>query len=191
MLTLFNRSEEARIARWEWINRNGGAGRRYAHNPGATKALIAGVFILMALGLALVSVGIWKENNALTFIGTVLWLAQMVPWTLLRSSIQVKDSAPLAVLDEMEVAVLDKGRRRALAVLLYIGGIGGFALVLGAMFFDITIEPDILMLIFGVAAVIATMVASMLPAIIYALTFNQPLDDEEHRDTVGSGTSVS
>ena len=104
-----------------------------------------------------------------------------VPWTILRISIDSKDTKPLASLDEYEAQVLDHWRQKAfkLSTSLLIGGsaaafISNFGF-LGADIFELNSTKFLLGV--GYYLLFSYFISATLPAVGYALTFNQNSED--------------
>lgn len=170
-------SEDKRIQRWE--RRNAATPRLTSWaTPSRTKLLITLMPILMLTGLTLIFIGLHQSKHAALYLGTISWALSMVPWTMLRITIQAKDTAPLAVLDELEQSVLDRGRRLALGVALWLLSIGGFGAFIAAIFIENFPAPAIICIIAGEYMLISAMIASMLPAIVFALAFNKPVEED-------------
>ena len=111
-------------------------------------------------------------------ITIALWC---VPWTILRISIDSKDTKPLASLDEYEAQVLDHWRQKAfkLSTSLLIGGsaaafISNFGF-LGADIFELNSTKFLLGV--GYYLLFSYFISATLPAVGYALTFNQNSED--------------
>jgi hypothetical protein len=100
-----------------------------------------------------------------------------IPWTILRISIDSKDSKPLASLDEYEAQILDQWRRRAFKLSTSLLFIGGFATLLtGNWFLGGGITGTIAtkyLLGAGYYLLFSYFISATLPAVGYALTFNQ------------------
>ena len=100
-----------------------------------------------------------------------------IPWTILRISIDSKDSKPLASLDEYEAQILDQWPRRAFKLstsLLFIGGLA--TLLTGNWFLGGGITGTIAtkyLLGAGYYLLFSYFISATLPAVGYALTFNQ------------------
>lgn len=96
---------------------------------------------------------------------------------MLRSTIRMRDTAPREELDDYEQAILDLWRGRALGVLSTLLVVGGVAtIVLGLVFAD-HISTPMLAVFTGLYMIFSYLAITTLPAVGYALTFNQPTED--------------
>ena len=108
---------------------------------------------------------------------SVAMVLSCVPWTILRITIDSKDSKPLSFLDEYEAQVLDEWRRRAFKLSTFLLFVGGFAtLLVGNWFLGGGITGTIgtkYLLGAGYFLLFSFFISTTLPAVGYALTFNQ------------------
>lgn len=170
-------SEDKRVQRWERRNAITPRLTSWA-TPTRTKLLITLMPILMLIGLTLIFIALFQSNVAALYLGSISWALSMVPWTMLRATIRSKDTAPLAVLDELEQSVLDRGRRLALGVALWLLSIGGFGAIIATLFIENLPDSVTLCIIAGEYMLISAMIVSMLPAIVFALAFNKPVEED-------------
>ena len=104
-----------------------------------------------------------------------------IPWTILRVSIDSKDRKPLSSLDEYEAQVLDQWRRKAFQLsnaFLFAGGL--VTLLVGNWFLGGGITGIIgtkYLLGAGYFLLFSYFISATLPAVGYALTFNQNSED--------------
>lgn len=111
------------------------------------------------------------------FAMSIAIVLSCVPWTILRITIDSKDSKPLSILDEYEAQILDEWRRRAFKLSTSLLFIGGFATLLAGNWFlgggiTGTIATKYL-LGAGYYLLFSYFISATLPAVGYALTFNQ------------------
>lgn len=168
--------QERKRRQWEFIVGNSRTFERW-RRPGPTRALIACYFSGLALAIVcLVATFVWFH---FLWFYLVAFLGAMAAWTILRSTIDVKDTAPVEVIDDYEAEVLDLWRRRSFnlfGALLLIGGVG--VIIVGA-FFGRHIEVATMSTFAGMYMLMLYLTVGTLPAVGYALTFNHPEPDEE------------
>lgn len=95
---------------------------------------------------------------------SLVFLAAVAVWTLLRGTIDRKDTAPRNNLDGYEQVVLDTWRARALSILTTLLIVGALLFFAVGLIFDDVVD----------VASFALIAALYLG---YALTFNQPSED--------------
>lgn len=126
------------------------------------------IFLILALALS--------SHWALLGMSITMVLS-CIPWTILRVSIDSKDRKPLSSLDEYEAQVLDQWRRRAFKLSTSLLFVGGFAtLLVGNWFLGGGITGTIgtkYLLGAGYFLLFSFFISTTLPAVGYALTFNQ------------------
>ena len=118
------------------------------------------------------------------FAMSIAIVLSCIPWTILRITIDSKDSKPLSILDEYEAQILDEWRRRAFKLSTFLLFVGGFATLLMGNGFLVendgflgggttgTIGTKYL-LGAGYYLLFSYFISATLPAVGYALTFNQ------------------
>lgn len=143
--------------------------------PGRTKFLVATYFTALALALVLELAALWWIHFIWFFF--IALLVAITSWTLLRSTINSKDGAPREVLDDYEQAVLDTWRARALNALSALLIVGAFAMIILGVVFDDEIPTAAFGAVSGMYMIFSYLAVTTLPAIGFALTFNQPTED--------------
>ena len=129
---------------------------------------ISAIFLIYAL--------VFSSYWAL-FAMSIAIVLSCIPWTILRISIDSKDTKSLASLDEYEAQTLDQWRRRAFKLstsLLFVGGVA--TLLAGNWFLGGGITGTIAtkyLLGAGYYLLFSYFISATLPAVGYALTFNQ------------------
>lgn len=154
--------------------RSHGLNHENLRNPEATRALIAGYFLGLAVALLSQLAMAWSINFVWLFVVAIL--GAIICWTLLRATIDAKDAAPPHLLDSYEAEVLARWRTHAFTIFtaaLMVGGV----LLASLSFLLADISGHIVGLLAGLFMVYLYLAVSTLPAIGYALTFNQPTED--------------
>lgn len=165
---------EARIWRWTEKQPEPAFVDKW-RTPGRTRFLVATYFTFLTLALILELAALWWFPLMWFFFGALL--IAVVAWTVLRSTIRMRDAAPREELDDYEQAILDLWRGRALGVLSTLLVVGGVAtIVLGLVFAD-HISTPMLAVFTGLYMIFSYLAITTLPAVGYALTFNQPTED--------------
>ncbi|GAB3938892.1 hypothetical protein [Corynebacterium tapiri] len=143
--------------------------------PGRTRALVITYFTFLAVSF-LCEVGMFFSLHFLWPLLAAMLVA-MIAWTLLRNTIGAKDMAPRHALDEYENEVLDAWRSRALTLLNTLLVVGAAAsIILGLVAAD-GIRTQIFATAVGIYMLFTYLAVSTLPAVGFALTFNQPAED--------------
>lgn len=143
--------------------------------PGRTKLLVITYFTALVLALIFeLSALLWVHS--IWFFVVFLMIA-MTAWTVLRNTIKMKDAAPREALDDYEQAVLDRWRERALSVLNVLLMGGGIVAIFAGVFFTEAISTELFAVVVGLYMIFSYLTVSTLPAIGFALTFNQPTED--------------
>lgn len=167
--------ERRRVERWR---RKVKRSRRYEkfRNPRSTRMLLAVylggmavAFAAMPLFLIFPGVGFLALYMASALLGCVAWSA-------LRCTIDIKDAAPDAALDEYEAEVLARWRRTGFQALQWITLVVAFAIMFIGGWVPQILPADKVLLIAGLALLFVVTICSTLPAIGYALTFNASED---------------
>lgn len=154
--------------------------------PGRTKALVAVYFAALAIAVITWLTLVFGLINVWWFLGFYVGaiIASMVAYSMLRMTIDAKDSAPSQELDDYEQEVLDewrvKGHRLAQTTLF----VGGFFFVFAGSFLIDSVEPAVLIISAGLYMIFSYLVVGTLPVVGFAATFNQncpedALDTEE------------
>lgn len=160
---------------WTYLHENGSRFESL-RNPRSTKFLTVTFFTSVIVALI-------AEILALVWIHTI-WvffaamLIAMVAWTILRSTIDAKDAAPPEMLDDYELEVLSLWRRRSLGALNVALFVGGFVFMFGSFLLDPGISPGLVGFVAGMYMIYVYFLVSTLPAVGYAVTFNQFTEDE-------------
>ncbi|WP_448854175.1 hypothetical protein [Corynebacterium frankenforstense] len=175
--------ERRRVERWRRRAERPPHFERF-RNPRATRMLIAAYLGGMAVALAAMPVTLavrhdyGRDNVDSTFLVVYLvgMLVSCIAWTVLRCTIDIKDSAPDAALDEYEVEVLSRWRRIGFQALQWITLVVAFAIAMIVGWIPDDFPFDTTLLIAGVTMLLVVTVCSTLPAVGYALTFNTSAD---------------
>ena len=150
-------------------------------SPTATRLLVVAVYALLGIATLLAVVAFFKHASVLLLPMAVCFILICVPWTMLRMSINSADSAPISKLDDYEAEVLDHWRHHALRLATFLlSALAVFLLIVGNFrpdFFDNHFTANQVLIIAGFLALVAYLLVSTLPAVGYALTFNQPVED--------------
>ena len=149
--------------------------------PGPTRGLIASMYGCVAVSAIFLIIAQTFSAYWALFATSITIALSCIPWTILRISIDTKDTKPLAALDEYEAQVLDHWRQKAfkLSTSLLIGGsaaafISNFGF-LGADIFELNSTKFLLGV--GYYLLFSYFISATLPAVGYALTFNQNLEN--------------
>ena len=149
--------------------------------PGPTRGLIASMYGCVAVSAIFLIIALALSSYWALFAMSIAIVLSCVPWTILRISIDSKDTKPLTSLDEYEAQVLDHWRQKAfkLSTSLLIGGsaaafISNFGF-LGADIFELNSTKFLLGV--GYYLLFSYFISATLPAVGYALTFNQNSED--------------
>lgn len=162
--------------RWEYIANNAYKFERW-RRPGPTRALIAWYFIGIALAIVcLVATFAWIH---FLWFYIVTLLSSMVAWTILRSTIDVKDMAPDEVLDDYEAEVLDIWRRRSFTLFEAALLIGGVLVIFLGVIFQEHIDVVTMSVFAGIYMIMIYLSVGTLPAVGFALTFNRTDSDSD------------
>ncbi len=143
--------------------------------PARTRALVAAYAVTMPLALILELAGLARP--ALLVPAVLVLLVSMIAWTILRSTIGMRDVAPRASLDSYEAEVLDLWRHRALALMgtmLLLGA--ALTVALGVALSDV-VDTGVLAAVVGLYMLLCHLVLTTLPAVGYALAFNRPPEE--------------
>lgn len=144
--------------------------------PSRTRTLIITYFTGLILGIGLEVAALWKLHLIWPAIAGLV--VSMTAWTLLRWTIHSKDTAPRTALDDYEQQVLDLWRARALTIVGTMLFLGAFCtIVLGVIFSD-TFGLAPFAAVVGLYMIFIYLAVTTLPAVGYALSFNQPVDKE-------------
>jgi hypothetical protein len=150
---------------WNYVTSDGPKFSRL-RSPRPTKALIATYVVMMAAAVVF-QLAVFRWPHAVWFFLGCLVVA-MAAWTVLRSTIDVRDAAPRDRLDDYEAEVLALWRQRALNVLLVLLFLGALA----------TFTTPVTGTAAGLFMLYSGSVVSTLPAVGYAMTFNRNADEE-------------
>ncbi|MEO5308914.1 hypothetical protein QKD99_03895 [Corynebacterium sp. c3Ub_189] len=149
--------------------------------PGPTRGLIVSMYGCVAVSAIFLIIALsFSAHWALIAMSITIALS-CIPWTILRISIDSKDTKPLATLDEYEAKVLDHWRQKAFTLstaLLFTGGL--VTLLVGNWFLGGGITGTIgtkYLLGAGYYLLFSYFISATLPAVGYALTFNQNSED--------------
>lgn len=143
-------------------------------NPRSTRLLITGYFTSLTLALIFELLMFAWIHFIWLFIACMF--IAMTCWTVLRSTIDLKDMAPEDRLDDYEKAVINQWRQRSLSTALSLLFIGGLAAIIASASFiatDSPLSPNLLAIFAGLYMIYTYIFASSLPAVGYALTFNR------------------
>lgn len=161
---------------WRYVTSDGPTFPRL-RNPRATKALITTYAVMMAAAIVFqLAMFRWPHAVWLFLVCLVIALAA---WTVLRSTIDVRDTAPRSELDDFEAEVLAVWRKRALNVLLALLFLGAVTFVIVPAVSSGRLDPAAVGTAAGVFMLYSAGVVSTLPAVGYALTFNRNADEED------------
>ncbi|MCZ9295919.1 hypothetical protein [Corynebacterium yonathiae] len=145
--------------------------------PGPTRGLIASMYGCVAVSAIFLLIALALSSYWALFAMSIAIVLSCVPWTILRISIDSKDTKPLTSLDEYEAQTLDQWRRRAFKLSTSLLFVGGFATLLtGNWFLGGGITGTIAtkyLLGAGYFLLFSYFISATLPAVGYALTFNQ------------------
>lgn len=161
---------------WRYVTANGPTFPRL-RNPRATKALITTYAVMMAAAIVF-QLAMFRWPHAVWLFLVCLVIA-LVAWTVLRSTIGVRDAAPRDRLDDYESEVLAVWRQRALNVLLVLLFIGALTIFTVSTFFSGALSPATVGTVAGLFMLYSSSIVSTLPAVGYALTFNRDADEED------------
>ncbi|MDT9407790.1 hypothetical protein [Corynebacterium rouxii] len=143
-------------------------------NPRSTHLLVTGYFVSLVLALIFeLLMFIWIH---FIWVFIACMFIAMTCWTILRSTIDLKDMAPEDRLDDYEKAVINKWRQRSLSTALSLLFIGGLAAIIASTSLiapDSPLSPNLLAIFAGLYMIYTYLFASSLPAVGYALTFNR------------------
>ncbi|MCG7450838.1 hypothetical protein MHK12_10530 [Corynebacterium kefirresidentii] len=145
--------------------------------PGPTRGLIASMYGCVAVSAIFLILALALSSYWALLAMSIAMVLSCIPWTILRVSIDSKDRKPLSSLDEYEAQVLDQWRRKAFQLstaLLFTGGL--VTLLVGNWFLGGGITGTIgtkYLLGAGYYLLFSYFISATLPAVGYALTFNQ------------------
>jgi len=150
-------------------------------SPGPTRGLIASMYGCVAVSAIFLIIALAFSAYWALFATSITIALSCIPWTILRISIDSKDTKPLATLDEYEAQVLDHWRQKAFKLsttLLFVGGLAAFASNFRFLNGD-TFEINSTKFLLGVGyyLLFSYFISGTLPAVGYALTFNQNSED--------------
>jgi hypothetical protein len=167
---------DSQLRRWRYLTDNA---PRFDNlrRPGPTRTLITTYFTGLALAMTSLA-GSFLWIHFLWFHFTAL-LTSMVAWTLLRSSIDAKDSAPEQLLDSYEKEVLATWRRRSLRIFENLLILGGTAVIFLGVLFREHIDVATMSMFAGMYMIMLYLSVGTLPVIGYALAFNRGDADAE------------
>lgn len=146
-------------------------------SPRPTRLLITTYFTGLALAVLCLS-GSFLWRHFLWFHLMALFTS-MVAWTLLRATIDTKDSAPEQLLDSYEKEVLADWRRRSLRLFENLLIVGGTAVIFLGVMFSEHIDVATMSMFAGMYMIMLYLSVGTLPAVGYALTFNRSDADSE------------
>ena len=173
LTTLYARHEEARARRWRRNQSRSTNMLRSWHHRAPTLRLIAAFYGCQAVALISVVIGPWWPP-AVPACCIAMGLS-LVPWTLLRLTIDTKDDAPESVLDEYEQQVVASWSRLAMRLLGYWASLVSILLIFSAVFdfpSHLGLSPTEWNIILGEIVLIVSFFCASLPTVGYALTFN-------------------
>ncbi|MBC2680979.1 hypothetical protein [Corynebacterium anserum] len=174
---------DIRIERWQKRQRRTRGLLLSWRKPRRQKLLIALYFGTLLLGIT-IAIGhiFWPPLLAGWFLVTI---SLIVIWSILRITIDSKDDAPIAVLDEYEESVINNWRSMAFNLMSWCGVIGFSILIIfsvTALHADEIWGFDPMLLIYSGALVglLVYLAIVALPAVGYAMTFSleTELDNE-------------
>ncbi|MCS5480483.1 hypothetical protein NYP18_12555 [Corynebacterium sp. YIM 101645] len=161
---------ESQLRRWQYLADNAPRFEEL-RRPRPTRALIAAYFT--GLALAMVSLaGSFLWTHFMWFHFAALFTS-MVAWTVLRSAIDAKDTAPEQVLDSYEQEVLADWRRRSLRIFEILLILGGAAVILLGALFREHIDVATMSMFAGMYMIMLYLSVGTLPVVGYALAFNR------------------
>ena len=152
--------------------------------PRATRTLIAIYLGGMAVAFAALPLSLsftrdsGPDNLNFSFLGLYLvgWLVSCIAWTVLRCTIDIKDTAPDSALDEYEAEVLARWRRTGFQALQWTTLVVAFAIMFIGSWVPQISPADSVLIIGGLTLLFVVTACSTLPAVGYALTFNTSED---------------
>ncbi|MEJ4100764.1 hypothetical protein V5S96_10420 [Corynebacterium mastitidis] len=160
--------DESQARRWH--ERRARAPRRLAswRTPARQRLLIAAYFSALTLGVA-TAVGcfFWKP---LAFLWIPVTLVTSVCWFMMRATIDGKDVAPAAALDEYENQVLHRWRSLAYGLAVFLLLLLAFALIALAVGQPADLTRWIYSL--GLLTILGYLAAVSLPVVGYSITFH-------------------
>lgn len=161
---------DSQLRRWKYITDNA---PRFENlrRPRPTRALITTYFTGIALAMiSLVGSFLWTHFLWFHFAGL---FTSMVAWTVLRSSIDAKDTAPAQVLDSYEQEVFADWRRRSLRIFEGMLILGGAAVIFLGVLFREYIDVATMSMFAGMYMIMLYLSVGTLPVVGYALAFNR------------------
>lgn len=146
-------------------------------NPRVTRRLIILFFVSLVISFSCMAYQIafgfnWWPNGL--FLASLA--VSMCAWTLIRSANEMKDTAPEEHLDEYERVVLATWRKRSLTLFSTLVGVGSFGfLAAGLLLGD---ELNLGLIAAGYFMLATLLIATPLPMVGYAITFNRKEEDK-------------
>ena len=146
-------------------------------NPRDTRLLITVVFAGMLVSFSCmayqIAFGFNWWPNAMCLVSIAV---SMCAWTFLRLANEMKDTAPEEQLDEYERVVLATWRKRSLKLFSALVGLGGIAFLAAGLFMGD--DFDLGLIAAGYFMLATQLIATPLPMVGYAVTFNRKEEDK-------------
>ena len=146
-------------------------------NPRDTRLLITVVFAGMLVSFSCmayqIAFGFNWWPNAVCLVSIAV---SMCAWTFLRLANEMKDTAPEEQLDEYERVVLATWRKRSLKLFSALVGLGGIAFLAAGLFMGD--DSDLGLIAAGYFMLATQLIATPLPMVGYAVTFNRKEEDK-------------
>lgn len=173
------RREQRQLERWEKLTTSTfGWGEKW-RSPVRTRILIYSYYLSLAVGTLAVLAMMFLPSGSL--IPVVIFCGSLVVgaviWTMLRTVIKMKDTAPVAALDEYEASVVAHWHTVSSRLLGWL--LLGYAtiIILAAMLLGQTISVLDFGLAVALGLILITLLFNSLPAVGYALTFHTRDED--------------
>lgn len=179
--------ERRRVERWRRKVERSRSFERF-RNPRSTRMLLA--IYLGSMAVAFAAMPLFLVFSRFGGPDGFFWpyvisvLISCTAWSILRCTIDIKDAAPDAALDEYEAEVLARWRRIGFQALQWTTLVAGFGMAIIGGWFPAVFPFDTALIIIGIALTLVVTVCSTLPAVGYALTFNASADSAPEPEPV-------
>lgn len=173
------RREQRQLERWEKLTAvNSSWGEKW-RSPARTRILIYSYYVSLAVAtLAMLAMMFLPPGSVvLVIIFCLSLVVGAVVWTMLRTAIEMKDTAPLAALDEYEASIVAHWHTVSSRLIGWL--LLGYALtiLLVAMWRGHSMTALNFGLPVALGLILITLLFTSLPAVGYALTFHTRDED--------------